>query len=147
MVAPVPLVKRDVAVGHEFVITGDSYALQVEQSPAWQFWRDQAATVHVSEGGRLYGVSAVFAPPGVTAALEHRWEIREAGGWRQVYSNRFQSSGGRLRGFRGYSWVLNPQPGDWRFVVATQDGRTVTTLPLKVERGAPLREEMRRREF
>lgn len=148
MIAPVPLVKRDLAVGHEFVQATGRYALQVEQAPAWQFWRDQAATVHLTEGGRLYGVSAVFAPLGVTAALEHRWEVRDPdGSWRQVYRNRFQSTGGRERGFRGYSWVLNPQPGDWRFIVATQDGRTIGTLPLTVEWGVPVREEMLTREF
>lgn len=147
MIAPVPLVKRDLAVGHDFVQGADRYVLQVEQAPAWQFWRSQAATVHVAEGGRLYGVSAVFAPLGVAAALEHRWEVHETSGWRSVYSNRFQSTGGRERGFRGYSWVLNPQPGDWRLIVATQDGRTIGILPLTVERGVPEQQEMRLREF
>lgn len=148
MIAPVPLVKRDLAVGHAFIQASGRYALQVEQAPAWQFWRDQAATVHLADGGRLYGVSAVFAPLGVTAALEHRWEMRDENGhWRAVYRNRFQSSGGREHGFRGYSWVLNPSPGDWRFIVATQDGRTIGTLPLTVERGVPLGEAMLTREF
>ena len=147
MIAPVPLVKRDLAVGHDFVQEAGRYALQVEQAPSWQFWRDQAATVHVADGGRLYGVSAVFAPPGVTAALEHRWEVHESGGWRLVYSSRFQSTGGRERGFRGYSWVLNPVAGDWRFTVATQDGRTIGILPVRVERGVPLQEALRLREF
>jgi hypothetical protein len=40
----VPLVKQDLAVGHEFVQQGGRYVLQVEQAPSWQFWRDQAAT-------------------------------------------------------------------------------------------------------
>ncbi|MFZ2853259.1 MAG: DUF2914 domain-containing protein [Rhodocyclaceae bacterium] len=145
MIAPVPLVKRDLAVGHDFA--AERFALQVEPAPAWQFWRSQAATVHVAEGGRLYGVSAVFAPPGVVADLEHRWEVREAAGWRLVYSRRFQSTGGRERGFRGYSWVLNPQPGDWRLTVATQDGRTIGVLPLSIERGVPPAQDMRLREF
>ncbi len=147
MIAPVPLVKRQMAVGQEFVQADGSYTLQIERAAWWQWWRDQASTVHVPEGGRLYGVSAVFAPLGVTAALEHRWEVLEAGGWREVYRNRFQSTGGRTRGFRGFSWVLNPQPGDWRLIVATQDGRTIDILRVTVERGAPPREEVRIRDF
>lgn len=147
MIAPVPLVKQDMAVGHEFVHEGNRFALKVEPPPLWQFWRAQSATVHVAEGGRLYGVSAVFAPLGVTAALEHRWEFREADGWRLVYRNRFHSSGGRERGFRGYSWVLNPRPGAWRFVVATQDGRTIGIFPVRVERGAAVPESLVEREF
>ena len=147
MIAPVPLVKQDMAVGHAFVREGDSFALQVEPASWWQFWRDQASLVHVAEGGKLYGVSAVFAPMGVMAALEHRWEFHESGGWRQVYRNRFHSTGGRERGFRGYSWVLNPRPGEWRFIVATQDGRTIGIFPVRVERGSLLPEELRVREF
>jgi MFS family permease len=147
MIAPVPLVRQDLAVGHDFVQDGAHYTLQVERAPSWQVWREQAASVHLLEGERLYGVSAVFAPLGLTAALEHRWEVREDGRWRVVYRNRFQTTGGREKGFRGYSWVLNPQPGDWRFIVATQDGRTIGILPLRVVRGAALSEAILLREF
>ena len=147
MIAPVPLVKQFLAVGHDFSRAGDRYWLRVEQAAAWQVWRDQASTALVAEGEKLYGVSAVFAPLGVTAELEHRWEVREADGWRVVYRRRFQSTGGRERGFRGYSRVLNPQPGEWRFIVATGDGRTIGIFPTRVERGTPLPETTRVREF
>lgn len=103
--------------------------------------------MHVPEGGRLYGISAVFAPLGLTAALEHRWEVYEADGWRLAYRNRFRSSGGREREFRGYSWVLIPQPGRWRLIVATEDGRTIGVLPVTVERGAALADQVMRRQF
>ena len=135
MIAPVPLVKQQMAVGHDFARSGDRFVLQVEAAPAWQLWRDQAAIVHVEEGGRLYGVSSVFAPLGVSAPLEHRWEAWQDGGWRPIYRNRFTSSGGRERGYRGYSWVLDPAPGPWRFIVATQDGRSIGVYSFRVERG------------
>lgn len=147
MIAPVPLVKRQLAVGQDFVQANGRYAVQVERAAWWQWWRDQASIVHVPEGGRLYGLSAVFAPLGVTAPLEHRWEVRDANGWRLVYRRPFQTTGGRDRGFRGYSWVLNPLPGDWRFIVATQDGRTIDILRVRVERGAPPRDDLRLRDF
>lgn len=135
MIAPVPLVKQALAVGHGFVQADGEFSLQVESAPAWQLWRDQSPVAHVSEGEKLFGVSAIYAPLGVTAALEHRWEVRAANGWQVIYRRKFQSTGGRERGFRGYSWVLNPQPGDWRFIVATQDGRTISVFPLSVVRG------------
>ncbi len=147
MIAPVPLVKRDMAVGHDFERAGDRFLLRVEQASPWQFWRDQSSVVHVAEGGRLYGVSAVYAPLRVAADLEHRWEVRKNGGWRLVYRDRFRSTGGRERGFRGYSWVLNPKPGDWRFIVGTQDGRTIGLLQVRVERGDPGMELREEREF
>lgn len=137
MIAPVPLVRKALAVGHEFVQQDGYYRVRVEPAPFWQPWRDQAATVTVREGERLYGVSAVFAPLGISAQLEHRWEIRRDDGWQVVSRSRFQASGGREGGFRGYSWVLDPKPGNWRFIVATQDGRTVALDTFKVVRGEP----------
>lgn len=147
MIAPVPLVKRDLAIGRGFVKEGARYALQLEPAPAWMFWRNQAPALRLPEGERLYGVSAVFAPRGVTADLEHRWEILDHGEWRPVAAIRFQTAGGRERGFRGYSWVVNPQPGDWRLTVATQDGRTIGMLTVQVERGLPPTEVSIAREF
>ena len=147
MIAPVPLVKQDLAIGHAFSQENGYFRLQVEAPPFWQIWRDQSATLHVAEGEKLYGISAVFAPLGVSAALEHRWEVRESQGWRVVYRSRFHSTGGRERGFRGYSWVLNPAPGDWRLIVATQDGRTISIAPITVERGVVAPETLRLREF
>ena len=147
MIAPVPLVKRQLAVGQDFVQESGRYTLQVERADWWQWWRDQAKVVHVPEGGRLYGLSAVFAPLGVTADLEHRWEFREQNGWRLAYRRPFTTTGGRDRGFRGYSWVLSPPPGDWRFIVATQDGRTIDILRLRVERGTPTTSEVLVREI
>lgn len=147
MIAPVPLVMRDLAVGHGLTIEGGRHDLQVERPPFWQFWRDASTTVHVAAGDKLYGVSAVFAPKGVTAALEHRWEFLDKGRWRAVAHSRFQSTGGRAGGFRGHSWVLDPQPGSWRLVVGTQDGRTIGTLKLEVERGTVAAQDLVVRSF
>lgn len=145
MVAPVPLVTRDVAIGQEFVKAGSDYRLRVEPAAPWQIWRDWAATLHVPDQGQIYAVSAVFSPRGVTAALEHRWERQdESGSWHRVGGSRFTLVGGREQGFRGYSYVTNPAPGAWRLVVATQDGRTVATTDFEVVRGTPARSQERR---
>lgn len=147
MIAPVPLVKRDLVVGHDFQQGGGRYLLTVEKAPSWQFWRDQAATLHLAEGERLYGVSAVFAPRGITANLEHRWEVGDSSGWRTFAVSRFQTAGGREKGFRGFSWVQNAAPGDWRLVVATQDGRTIGTQVFRIERGISSPDTLLTKEF
>lgn len=145
MIAPVPLVKRHVIVGQDFERRGGEFLLRVEPAPAWQFWRDWASVVNVPDQGRLYGVSAVFAPRGVSAALEHRWERRDQSGqWRPAGVARFEVTGGREQGFRAYSYMVAPQAGEWRLIVATQDGRTISTTELRVSRGSPAVTELRR---
>lgn len=137
MIAPVPLVKRSIAIGQNFSQGGGDFVLQVEAAEPWQFWSEQSNTVHVGNGARVYGVSSVFAPRGVLAPLEHRWQRRNAKGeWVAASTVRFTASGGREGGFRGYSYVTNPTPGDWRLIVATQDGHTIATTGFSVAAGA-----------
>ncbi len=144
MIAPVPLVKRAVGVGQQFSQSEGLYRLQVENSEKWRLWRDQASTVHLPKSGLLYGVSAVFAPLGVSAPLQHLWQRRNASGnWATNALIRFTATGGREGGFRGYSYVKNPQPGEWRLIVATQDGRTIGTLAFSLETGDAIDEEER----
>jgi hypothetical protein len=134
LIAPVPLVKKAMAVGHDFTQDAGRYQLQVEAPAFWQIWKTQSASVHLAAGARLYGVSSVHAPLGVTAELQHRWEFLAEDGWRQTYRRDFQSTGGREHGFRAYSWILDPAPGEWRFIVATQDGRTIGVEQVTVVR-------------
>lgn len=145
MIAPVPLVKKAVAVGQQFTLADGEFHLQVEKAPEWQFWRDQADTVHLPADGRLYGISAVFAPKGVSAPLEHRWLHRnQEGDWETFRHIRFTATGGRLGGFRGYSYLANPPLGPWRLIVATQEGHTITSLDFTLAAGEPLPGELRR---
>lgn len=146
-IAPVPLVAKGVAVGHQFVQQAGSFVLQVEPPPFWAIWREQSGVVHMPAGGRLYAVSAVHAPLGVSASLRHRWERHGAAGWEPMYQRDFESTGGREHGFRAYSWVLDPLPGDWRFSVLTQDGRTIATQSIEVRRSELLPDDLQRREF
>jgi len=148
MIAPVPLVAKDLAVGHDFRQQSGSYQLKVEGASPWQFWKREAKTIHVAPGEKLYGISAVFAPLGVSAPLEHRWEMKDADGkWQLVNRIPFTANGGRERGFRGHSYVLNPAAGEWRFSVATQDGRTIALHNLLVEPGQPVPERLSQRDF
>lgn len=126
VIPPVPLVKRDLAVGHDLVRAEGRYRLQLEKTPWWVFWRRVEREVHLAPGERLYCVSAVFAPRGLDTRLYHRWQRYEDGkGWVTWSRVGFGLSGGREGGYRGYTWKQNLAPGDWRVAVETENGRTV----------------------
>lgn len=149
MVAPVPLVHKACAVGQDFSLEesgkdGVRYRLAVEPAPAWAFWKSQSDILHVPAQGRLYAISAVYAPRGVSAALEHRWLYRGARGWQLVRRIPFTVQGGRDQGFRGYSYLNAPEAGRWRLIVSTQEGQTITRFDFEVRPGSPLDSELRR---
>jgi hypothetical protein len=139
MIPPVPLVKRDILVGRNLDRTEDAYRLTLEKvSSRWVFWRKLSDEVHLAPGERLYCVSSVFAPSGLTARLYHRWEHYDAWrGWTTVSRMGFGLFGGRDGGFRGYTYKENVPAGEWKVKVETENGRTVVIHRFTVVTDAP----------
>lgn len=125
-IPPVPLVNRDIAVGHALVKTDGEYRLQQEKTPWWIFWRKTESKIHLTPGEKLYCVAAIFAPTGLNTRLYHHWRYHdETHGWQTRSRIGFPLSGGRQGGYRGYSFKQNLTPGEWSVAVETEDGRTV----------------------
>ena len=127
VIPPVPLVSRDIDIGHSLSREAGAYVLKQEKTPWWKFWRRIEADIHLAPGERLYCVSAVFAPSGLDTRLYHRWQhYQEDRGWVETSRIGFGLAGGRAGGYRGYSYKQNLAPGEWKVAVETEDGRTVT---------------------
>jgi hypothetical protein len=124
IIPPVPLVKKDIDVGHSLSRAAGIYRLQQEKTPWWVFWRRTEDALHLAPGEPIYCVSAVFAPAGLTTRLVHHWQHYDKG-WVTYSRIPFTLSGGRQDGYRGYTYKRNLAPGEWRVKVETEDGRTV----------------------
>jgi hypothetical protein len=126
IIPPVPLVNKDIAMGHALSKEDGTYVLRQEKTPWWVLWRRVSKEVHVRTGERIYCVSAVFAPTGLKTRLYHRWSrYDDARGWVTTSHIGFDLAGGREGGYRGYTWKQNLAPGEWRVAVETENGRTV----------------------
>lgn len=126
LIPPVPLVKKDIAIGHGLQRTAGDYVLLQEKTPWWVFWRRVSKVVHLKPGEQLYCVSAVFAPSGLDTRLYHRWSRYDVNqGWLDAPRIGFGLAGGRQGGYRGYTWKQNLAPGEWKVTVETENGRTV----------------------
>jgi hypothetical protein len=126
LIPPVPLVKRAMYAGLDFQRSDGSYNLMVETPSRWAIWRSPGDVVHFRPGERVYCLSAVFAPKGLGTTLSHRWERRIGPGqWVKVQENSFNVTGGRENGFRGYSYKLMTEPGNWRVLLLSEGGRVL----------------------
>lgn len=138
LIPPVPLVKRDIQVGRNFARVAGEYRLTLEKAPWWVFWRELSDEIHLGPGERLYCVSSVFAPSGLTTRLYHRWEHYEpVRGWVTASRMGFGLFGGRDGGFRGYTYKQEVAPGQWRVHVETESGRTVVVHAFSVKTDTP----------
>lgn len=131
---PLPLALSDVGVYLDIRHTGQVYIARAEDEPWTARLGLTRPVVHVAPGQRLVLYSAVFAPIKMTTRITHRWEWRDAGlhQWRTQSVVSFEISGGRARGYRGYSLKSNPRPGDWRVDIDTEDGRRIGRLAFTV---------------
>jgi hypothetical protein len=138
VIPPVPLVKKDIAVGHALSKSEGRFRLKLEKSPWWVFWRGVENELHLAPGEPIYFVSAVFAPAGLTTRLYHRWQrYDETRGWVTYSHIGFALSGGRAGGYRGYTYKRNLAAGAWKVAVETEDGRTVASHRFAIS-AAPL---------
>ncbi|MSP86280.1 MAG: DUF2914 domain-containing protein [Methylotenera sp.] len=134
MVPPVPLVKRDMAVGYTLTKVAGDYQLSQQPSAWWIFWRKTSNHLQTSPGQRIYCFSSVFAPSGLNTKLYHLWQLYdEKQGWQTKSRIGYTLSGGRHNGFRGYTYKQGLQAGDWRVAVETGNNKTVAIQEFSVE--------------
>ena len=126
VIPPVPLVKRDIAVGYALNKVNGNYQLSQPPSSWWVFWRKTSDDLQVVSGQRVYCFSSVFAPEGLKTRLYHLWQYYDqTKGWQTKSRVGFTLSGGREGGFRGYTFMQNLQAGEWRVKVVTEYDKTV----------------------
>lgn len=133
MIPPVPLVKRDIAVGYALNKVEGNYQLTQQAAPWWVFWRNTSTDLQVAAGQRVYCFSSVFAPRGLSTKLYHRWQYYDdKKGWKTLSRTGFTLSGGRTGGFRGYTYKQGLRAGDWKVSVETENEKTITVMTFHV---------------
>jgi hypothetical protein len=131
---PLPLALSDVGLYQAIRHTGPVYVARAEDEPWTARLGLARPIVHVAPNQQLVLYSAVFAPIKMTTRITHRWEWWDAHHrqWRTQSVVSFQISGGRARGYRGYSLKSDPRPGDWRVDIDAEDGRRIGRLAFTV---------------
>ena len=125
LIPPVPLSIPFMGVYHNVEKTDTGYRLSHER-PAWRFWQNGDQEFTAQPGDRVYVFFRVFSPARFSDEVRMRWYRKHpARGWTQQDEIVIRIVGGRERGFRGYGVKSKYQPGDWKVVVETTDGREI----------------------
>ena len=138
LIPPIPLTLKEAGIYHRVERQGAGYVLQVEQERAWYDPRPQV--LHVVPGRSLAAFGAVFAPIRFGAVVVHRWQRSDEEGRAWVTQSRiaFPIAGGRAEGYRGYSEIASPMPGEWRLRVETENGQVIGQRRFTVVRASAL---------
>jgi hypothetical protein len=129
-IPPLPLSLRELTIAHSVVKTGNTYVVATEVDKGGWIQRLLGTPhVHYVPGGRLYAYSAIFAPGKLRVPVYHEWQYysESMGEWITKTKVRFPIQGGRMEGYRGYSFKDTMASGKWRIRVTTETGALIGT--------------------
>ena len=132
LIPPVPLALKFCGIYHHVTHTSAGYVVKYVPPSWYRFWRKGDDPFYFSHGESVYCFTAVFAPGGVRVPVYHVWSHKTSRGWVRPDRIGFPISGGRDRGYRGYTVKSGISPGEWRVEVQTERGQTLGRLDFTV---------------
>jgi hypothetical protein len=125
LIPPVPLVLKESYICKDFSNENGVYQCQAERQSLARTLGFGGDVIHITNGEKIYNLSAVFAPTGITVDLEQRWWLwnEQLGRWVASGVVPLPMQGGRKEGWRTYSYIqASSQAGDWKVETALRDG-------------------------
>jgi hypothetical protein len=132
-IPPVPLSLKYGGIYHEVKRTGERFELSFDKK-WYQVWKRSDSTFPADEP--IYCFTAVFAPVDLDTTVYHHWYFRANDSRPFAHADKIpiKISGGRVGGYRAYTFKQRLNPGDWRVDVETEDGRIIGRVSVEVER-------------
>ena len=129
---PVPISLKYIGIYHSIEKQDGQFALNYER--AWgRFW-EAGAQAYIKRGGdKIYCFVSIFSPAQFSEKINLVWFKKTLGGWSVHDTIPLPIVGGRDRGYRGYAYKGNFDPGDWQVRVVTSDSREVGRIYFDVQ--------------
>ena len=123
-IPPVPLALETAIVAHDITKADDEYLITYSRSPRYKFWRENNDSFIHEPGSNIYVYASIFSPTDFKKSVLHRWKwfSPHTNKWEIIDEIFYDITGGRDKGFRGYTHKSNIMTGRWEVDVLTSDG-------------------------
>jgi len=132
IIPPVPLSTKQIGIYRSVLKRGEEYICKYEKPPWYAFNRSSESNFNYSSGDTVFCFSAIFAPTNLTKQVSHHWFFKKAGEWVLTDQIPYSINGGRSDGYRGYTYKTVIQPGRWKIMLKTDDGKTLGSVKFEV---------------
>jgi len=138
IIPPVPLSLKYIAVYHSVEEIEGKYLVSYEK-PALISLRKRSHVFHWDGNSSVYVFSSVYSPIGFKTEIHHVWKYfdTDKNRWYTENDIPIKIVGGRIEGYRGYSYKTNLHPGSWRVVVENVRGQALGYINFKIKEGDP----------
>ena len=123
LIPSVPLAMETGMVAYDVQKKNNTYIVTYERDEWYIFWRTHNINFHRQADESVYVFTSVFAPTDIKKSIFHRWQWYnpETGSWEITEDIGFEVTGGRGRGFRGYTYKNNLTEGKWKVHIITEE--------------------------
>lgn len=118
-----PLALEMGLVAHDVKKINNEYIVTYEKDDWYVFWRAHHLDFHRQANEKVYVFTSVFAPSKIKKSIFHRWQWYnpKTEKWEVTEDIGFEVTGGRGRGFRGFTYKSNISEGQWKVLVITEE--------------------------
>lgn len=134
LIPPVPLALDKGVVAYSINIKNGYYEVTYEIDDWYIFWRDHKINFSRNSNKPVYVFTSIFAPTDLKKKIYHQWKWfnSEVGIWESSDKIGFEITGGRDRGYRGYSFKENVKDGEWKVEVITDDNLVLGVVDFNI---------------
>jgi hypothetical protein len=121
-------------VAHNVTKGNNKYIVTYERDDWYVFWRRHHINFHRQGGESVYVFTSIFAPTDLNKSILHRWQWYnpKTEEWQVTEDIGFKVTGGRDRGFRGYTYKNNVMEGQWKVEVITKEELVIGIVDFEI---------------
>ncbi len=140
LIPPVPLALDTGVVAHNIEKEENTYRISYERTEWYEFWRQNRKKYIHTPGENMYVFTSIFAPSNLNKEVAHRWKwfSPHTNKWEIIDDIKFEITGGRDEGFRGYTVKSNVMEGLWKVDVITEEGLVLGIIDFEVVQDSTL---------
>jgi len=134
LIPPIPLSLKDAGVYHSLSRdSGGNYLVGYEDH-GWRGLVTLYPNFHLTSSQVVYAYSAIFSPASFKTGIIHEWQHFDNVNNKWTTESKIDLSvfGGRDRGYRTYSTLINLAEGHWRVNVLTSTGQVLGRLRFNI---------------
>ncbi|MDN3493208.1 DUF2914 domain-containing protein [Winogradskyella bathintestinalis] len=134
LIPPVPLALQNGIVAHQVTVKNNKYVVSYEKEDWYLFWREHQLDFHAFPNQPIYVFTSIFAPTEIEKTIFHRWKWynQKTEEWEIKDNIGYKVSGGRDRGYRGYTYKKNTKEGLWKVEVITEEELIIGVIDFEI---------------
>jgi hypothetical protein len=134
LIPPVPMALKKGLIAYHVEKDQNSYRVTYDPDKTVKFWRNYNHQIDYASSDTIFAYTSIFAPTDLKKSVAHRWMWYnpDTKDWETSDVISYKVTGGRGKGYRGFTFKTNLHPGQWKVEVITKDGLILGTMNFKI---------------